>query len=141
MSQPIRLAPSPVRTSCPRQWRTRTRLWWLAGLLVLWGVAGCGDEDESDGYTSAQCRFDPDSCPGLAGALCDSDRDCREPLYCCTENGNCGGGMCTAECNSDRDCPANMACAHSKCFYLCHDDRDCADGMSCEHDSTICEWP
>jgi hypothetical protein len=134
---PWKQARPRIRESARYRWARRG----LASLVVVAGFAACGNDEEGSGYTSSQCRFDPGACPGLAGALCVGDRDCRPPLTCCTDNGNCGGGMCTAECHDDRDCPLDMACEHSVCFYRCNDDRDCAVGMSCEHGSTVCEWP
>jgi len=107
-------------------------------LVVAASLAACDDED---GISGPQCRFEPRECDGRAGALCSDDRDCRAPLHCCTEDGNCGGGMCTLECRDDRDCPSDMLCEHDVCFYACDRDEDCAAGMSCEHGNTICEWP
>jgi hypothetical protein len=139
------------RTSNPsndiaKQLRQPSQLsWWasrvLAAAFLVTCFAACGNDEHDGGISSEQCRFDPASCPGEAGALCEDDRDCSAPLHCCTEQSNCAGGMCTVECRDDRDCPSDMACEHSICFYRCNDDRDCAVGMSCEHGSTICEWP
>lgn len=115
-----------------------TRLLCAVTCAVTVGLAapGCGDD-----ISSETCRFEPAECDGGAGALCRDDRDCLDGLFCCTEDKNCGGGMCTAGCDSDRDCPPDMLCEHDKCFYACASDRDCAIGMSCEHGNTICEYP
>lgn len=110
--------------------------------LVASAVAAisCADGHGYDGLASDQCRFEPARCDGGAGGLCRDDRDCAAPLFCCDDDGNCGGGMCTAECRDDRDCPLGMLCEHDMCFYACDDDRDCAPEMSCEHGRTICEY-
>lgn len=104
-------------------------------LLVVAPLGGCDDRD----VTSRTCREEPHRCPGLAGALCDDDRDC-EIGFCCRDDNNCGGGMCTYRCNDDRDCPAHMLCEHELCFYACDSDRDCARGQSCEHGDRVCEY-
>lgn len=109
------------------------------GACALLGST-CGDDDFDD-LASDECRLHPEDCDGGAGAFCDDDRDCEVPLFCCEEDKNCGGGMCTADCRDDRDCPIGMLCEHDMCFYACDGDRDCADGMSCEHGKTICEYP
>jgi len=102
----------------------------------------CGDDDdEYDGLASDECRLHPEDCNGGAGSYCDDHDDCGPSLFCCEEDNNCGGGMCTADCRDDRDCPGDMLCEHDMCFYACDDDRDCAEGMSCEHDRTVCEYP
>jgi len=113
-------------------WTTRLSGVWL-GVLLLWG---CGD----GGLASNTCRLRPDLCSGGAGSFCDRDDDCALSLFCCTEKANCGGGMCTAQCDGDRDCPASMLCEHNMCFYACESDRDCAEDMSCEHGNTVCEY-
>jgi hypothetical protein len=102
----------------------------------------CADDGHQDleDLSSDDCRLDPEGCDGGAGGLCHHDSDCADPLFCCTDNGNCGGGMCTADCHDDRDCPGDMLCEHGMCFYACDDDRDCATTMSCEHDRTVCEY-
>lgn len=87
------------------------------------------------------CRLNPKNCGGGAGTLCNDDRGCGVGLICCTQKGNCGGGMCTFQCKADTDCPATMRCEHDVCFYRCERDEDCAPGMSCEHKNTICEYP
>lgn len=116
--------------------RRKTRRW--GSLLALLGVAsasmlvGCAPGEG--------CRFDPDSCGGDVGATCVSDGDCLDG-YCCTEESNCGGGMCTIECRDDADCPSFMGCEHRVCFFLCDVDEDCAIGQECEHGDTVCEWP
>ena len=68
------------------------------------------------------------------------DFDCNAQLICCTDDKNCGGGMCTLECDNDSDCPSDMLCEHDVCFYMCDSDADCAPEMSCEHGNTICEY-
>jgi hypothetical protein len=115
----------------------RASLWWVlaAGAVV---ASSCGDDGE---YSSARCRFEPEDCNGGAGTFCDRDRDCLEGLFCCRDDSNCGGGMCTADCRRDRDCPRGMRCEHEMCFYACEVDEDCAEGMGCEHGRTVCEWP
>lgn len=111
----------------------------LAGCAMAAAVVltACDDDD----VTSRTCREEPHRCPGLAGAWCDSDRDC-EVGFCCDEreNSNCGEGMCTYRCDDDRDCPQGMLCEHDLCFYACDSDRDCARDQSCEHGNTICEY-
>lgn len=102
----------------------------LAGAFVGLVAAGCEVE---------HCRFDP-QCGGGIGGLCNEDDDCDEG-FCCTDESNCAGGMCTYRCSDDADCPDDMACQHDKCFFVCNEDSDCADGMSCEHGATVCEWP
>jgi len=103
-------------------------------LAVVILLAGCAAE------SSDSCRLDPEFCGGgTAGAFCDSDDDCQG--ICCTERGNCGGGMCTFECRDDLDCPSDMGCEHDVCFYLCDVDEACAVGQECEHGDTVCEWP
>jgi hypothetical protein len=104
-----------------------------AMLVAIIGPAGCG------GPSSERCRFEPESCPGKAGALCEDDYDCRGGLHCCTDDANCGGGMCTFDCDDDYDCPHDMLCQHDMCFYACESDADCAPEMSCEHDA-VCEY-
>ncbi|GAB5543988.1 MAG: hypothetical protein RLO52_40160 [Sandaracinaceae bacterium] len=101
-------------------------------LFVLLGVSGCGPGDG--------CRFDPAACGGDVGASCVGDGDCADG-FCCTEDANCGGGMCTLPCEEDLDCPSFMACEHRVCFFRCEVDEDCAVGQSCEHGQTVCEWP
>ena len=102
--------------------------------LLLATLAGCsGDPDD-------ECRFDPAHCGGGVGADCARDDDCDDG-YCCTEESNCGGGMCTIACARDADCPSFMACEHDICFFRCDVDEDCASGQSCEHGNTVCEWP
>ncbi len=108
-------------------------------------VTSCEEEpteqEALDDLASEGCRLEPEDCAGGAGGFCNDDRDCLEPLFCCREQANCGGGMCTADCRNDRDCPAGMLCEHDKCFYACDDDRDCAVDMRCEHNRTVCEYP
>lgn len=99
---------------------------------VLFAAPGCGPGEG--------CRYDPDGCGGDVGAYCVYDSDCLDG-YCCTEEGNCGGGMCTIPCRDDLDCPSFMGCEHGVCFFLCDFDEDCAVGQSCEHGNTVCEWP
>ena len=111
----------------------------LACVSLALPLAACGDDNPSS-VSSELCRFDPVSCPGASGALCRRDVDCQPGLFCCTEDSNCGGGMCTLQCKDDLECPPDMACEHSKCFYRCDSDIDCAEGMSCEHAHTVCEW-
>ena len=94
---------------------------------------------ELDDLSSDRCRLEPARCDGGAGARCDGNRDCADPLFCC-DDGNCGGGMCTLECRSDGDCPVDMLCEHDLCFYACGNDRDCGPDMSCEHGNTVCEY-
>ncbi len=117
-------------------------VWVFAILLMLLGPS-CTEDDRDrhpdDGFTE-DCRFDPEHCGSGVGAFCVDDDDCWDN-YCCTEDSNCAGGMCTIPCNKDDDCPSFMACEHSVCFFRCDDDHDCADGQSCEHGETICEWP
>ena len=93
----------------------------------------------SCGYNADKCRLNPELCYGYPGGFCEEELDCRPGTTCCTTD-NCGGGMCTVECEDDRDCPIGMLCEHDVCFYTCESDRDCAEGMSCEHGNTICEW-
>jgi len=95
-------------------------------------LAACGPTQD--------CRFDPAGCGGDVGGNCIDDRDCAEG-FCCQESANCGGGMCTYDCESDADCPDFMACEHDVCFFRCDDDLDCAEGQGCEHGNTVCEWP
>ncbi len=118
-----------------------TRPWLLAVSMTLaaLGAANCHGNDLDD-LSSEKCRFEPDRCDGGAGATCRDDRDCANPLFCCEDSGNCGGGMCTIECRGDRDCPIDMLCEHDLCFYACDGDRDCAPEMSCEHGNTVCEY-
>jgi hypothetical protein len=105
----------------------------MAGLLVsALTIAACGPGEA--------CRYDPLSCGGDVGATCATNGDCTDG-YCCTDNSNCGGGMCTLRCRDDLDCPDFMACEHDVCFFRCLDDADCAAGQSCEHGNTVCEWP
>lgn len=85
-----------------------------------------------------RCRFNPD-CNGGLGAFCSSGAEC-ETGFCCLEEKNCGGGMCTRQCNSDNDCPSDMGCEHGVCFLRCASHDECAQGMSCEHEFTVCEW-
>ncbi len=107
----------------------------LGGAAVLASCHG----DDFDRLASDECRFEPERCDGGAGALCDNNGDCADPLFCC-DDGNCGGGMCTADCRDDFDCPGGMRCQHDMCFYACDSDRDCAPEMSCEHGKTVCEY-
>ncbi len=109
----------------------------LAAILTICG--GCGDDDD-EGFGNSPCRYDPAGCFGNPGAFCDSNGDCQGG-FCCTEQSNCGGGMCTFACNGDQDCPSDMACEHDRCFFICRSSADCAEGQSCEHDNTVCEWP
>lgn len=108
----------------------------LGGAVALVSCHG----DDFDSLASDECRLEPERCDGGAGALCRGDRDCADPLFCCEDNGNCGGGMCTADCRDDFDCPGGMRCEHDMCFYACDNDRDCAPQMSCEHGNTVCEY-
>lgn len=110
----------------------------LLALPVL--AVSCGDDEPPPGPAGEDCRFEPANCGGDLGALCVNDSDCWD-AYCCTEQSNCGGGMCTLPCDRNDDCPSFMACEHHVCFFRCSDDADCAAGQSCEHDNTICEWP
>lgn len=110
----------------------------LAGAAMALSVLVTACDDDGD-VTSTACREDPARCPGLVGALCDSDRDC-EAGFCCQENSNCGDGMCTYRCADDRDCPPGTLCEHDLCFYACDSDRDCAPRQSCEHGDTVCEY-
>jgi hypothetical protein len=103
--------------------------------IGLFAPTGCG------GVSSNHCRFNPEDCHGAAGTLCDSDLDCNGGLECCTDNNNCGDGMCTLSCDDDNDCPHDMLCEHNLCFYACESDADCAETMSCEHGNTVCEYP
>lgn len=122
--------------------RTPYLISWFGGtfitamLIAMIGPTGCGG-----GASSDKCRLYPEDCRGAAGTLCNDDRDCNGGLECCTDNNNCGGGMCTFECQDDRDCPIDMLCQHDLCFYACNSDDDCADSMSCEHGNTVCEYP
>lgn len=101
-------------------------------LALVASLAGCGSDEP--------CRFEPDSCGGALGGNCVTDSDCLSG-FCCDEDANCGGGMCTISCDSDADCPSYMACEHDICFFACESDLDCAVGQSCEHGDTVCEWP
>lgn len=94
-------------------------------------ASGCSSEPEN-------CRFDP-SCGGGVGSFCDHHDDC-ETGFCCNDDGNCRGGICTYTCRDDLDCPGDMRCEHDTCFFACDSNLDCAEGMSCEHDNTVCEW-
>jgi len=86
------------------------------------------------------CRFEPERCRrGRPGAFCDRDSDCQG--FCCKDDDNCDGGMCTFSCDRDDDCPPDMRCEHDMCFYACNSDDDCAPGQRCEHGNTVCEWP
>jgi hypothetical protein len=105
--------------------------------LALLVASGCDDDDYPYG---TGCRFDPADCYGGPGGFCDRNADC-ESEFCCTDQSNCGGGMCTWRCANDGDCPRDMACEHDLCFYRCASDADCAVGQSCEHGRTVCEWP
>ena len=107
----------------------------LAALAVFGLLFAFGCDDDPD-----RCRFDPGDCFGGIGGFCGEDDDC-DTGHCCTEEANCGGGMCTYSCDRDEDCPDDMGCEHHTCFFGCVSDDDCADGMSCEHDNTVCEWP
>lgn len=104
-------------------------------ILLIVVAAGCRNE-----ISSEECRLEPESCSGGAGAFCEEDQDCSPELACCTDNDNCGDGMCTATCSVDEDCPVDMRCEHDLCFYACESDDDCAPEMSCEHNNTVCEW-
>lgn len=109
------------------------RFAWILGFCCSLGAAGCASEPD-------YCRFDPGECGGGIGGDCVFDEDCQDG-FCCREDSNCGGGMCTYACRSDADCPASMRCQHDICFFSCSIDDDCASGQRCEHDNTICEWP
>ncbi len=100
----------------------------LFAVTSMIGACAPGPED---------CRYDP-WCGGGIGGVCDSDGDCFDGFCCDTDN--CGGGMCTYDCDEDSHCPPSMLCEHHVCFFTCDSDRDCAPEMSCEHGDTICEW-
>jgi hypothetical protein len=106
----------------------------ILAVLVLC-LTGCKDEISSD-----ECRLDPASCNGGAGGFCNNDDDCISELSCCTQDDNCGDGMCTTSCDRDGDCPDGMRCEHNLCFYACDVDSDCSENMKCEHDNTVCEY-
>ncbi len=109
----------------------------LAGCFAaLLGVGSFG----CDSGPAQGCRHNPLFCGGDVGADCLDDGDCADG-FCCTEESNCGGGMCTLACDDDLDCPSFMACEHDMCFFRCESDLDCAEGQGCEHGDTICEWP
>ena len=104
----------------------------LSFLSLALLVVACG--------ASEDCRHDPAGCGGDLGGDCQRDSDCLDGV-CCTDDSNCGGGLCTLNCDSDVDCPDFMACEHDICFFRCSEDAECAVGQSCEHGNTICEWP
>lgn len=93
-----------------------------------------------DGYYEVDpyCRENPDDCYGDIGGDCELEEDCFDGV-CCRDK-NCGGGMCTYECNAHGDCPSGMRCEHGVCFFQCDDDDDCGPGQECEHGDSICEY-
>lgn len=128
-----------------RQHKPPTSAFMLAVLCAsAFAATNCANDpnepEDLDDLASDECRLDPENCDGGAGGWCSDDRDCTAPLLCCQDDMNCGGGMCTADCQDDRDCPVGMLCEHELCFYACDDDRDCAVDMTCEHDRTVCEY-
>ena len=128
-----------MKTLALRRQRERlARQTFVWGLLIGAVIVGCGDDGPTRPYDA--CRYDPASCRGEVGAFCRDNRDCAQGT-CCTEDSNCGGGMCTFACDRDEHCPPSMACEHHVCFFRCVSDRDCAVGQSCEHGKTVCEWP
>lgn len=129
-----------VTMRTPRRTLSSARLLLVLGLSALVALNCAAPEEDYDALASDGCRLDPGSCDGGAGGFCDDDRDCADALFCCRDDNNCGGGMCTADCRDDRDCPVGMLCEHDMCFYACDDDRDCAEDMTCEHDRTVCEY-
>lgn len=124
-----------------RSTRNTLRPHLLAFAIAAVGLSSIHCEDDFEDLSSDHCRFHPEDCDGGAGALCDDDHDCADQLFCCEEDANCGGGMCTASCDDDYDCPYDMLCEHHMCFYACDRDEDCAEEMKCEHKNTVCEWP
>jgi len=113
--------------------------------IALFLVAAChqpSDTFTGDGEVDSFCRENPrdNSCDGEIGGPCDRTDDCYDGV-CCTEDKNCGGGMCLYRCDDDRDCPTNQRCEHHYCFFSCDRDSDCGPGQSCEHHETICEYP
>ncbi len=116
--------------------------------VVLAASVTCDDDDTVGGGGlgppvpdhGEDCRFHPDDCGHDVGSACNRHSDCDDN-YCCTEEKNCRGGMCSIPCDTDHDCPSFMACEHDICFFSCSNDADCADGMKCEHMNTVCEWP
>jgi hypothetical protein len=127
----------------PRRLFARRRS--IAALVAAFSVTVCAfalsacDDDGGEGLR--RCQLDPAFCGvDYPGGFCDSHSECGTG-YCCLEQANCGGGMCTYQCASSADCPPDMACQHNTCFYRCNFDEDCARGQRCEHDRTVCEYP
>ena len=78
-------------------------------------LGSCHGANDFDSFASEKCRFEPERCDAGAGALCDDNRDCADPLFCCEDDDNCGGSMCTADHNDDFDCPSGMRGASTTC--------------------------
>jgi hypothetical protein len=128
-------------------------------LLLLLGLAACGDETEfcdtsgcyaCDGMSCRQLPA-PGSCVINAdcgrdeyvcrdGACVPDDRTCGE-LGCscvltgaCDEGFVCTGGECRPEdevCRFDYACGAGLVCVDGRCYAGCELTTDCAEGQSC----------
>lgn len=105
-----------------------TRTNWLAVAFALLGLAGCGDDDDSE----AERRG--------VGAECAVNDDCEEEGQECLTDFT--GGYCgVADCTADADCPEGSACVTEDdglgnfCFLVCLDKPECNDHRSVENES------
>lgn len=95
-----------------------------------------------------------------AGAPCNLNSDCAEPLVCglercrrqCIDSRDCAAGLLClrtdatsegvcqlpeeVECALSSECPEGLACRFGTCTTECVEDRDCPEGASCELDET-----
>jgi hypothetical protein len=104
-------------------------MWVFAFLLLLSGIAGCGDNTtEADRIgVGAQCT-DSARCPA----------EMEIELECLTQF---KGGYCGLEgCEGDIDCPEGAACVihddgMNYCFRICRDKPECNYNRSLENES------
>ncbi len=125
----------------------------LLGVLALWALASCGEDNTSEGEPSTAGPATP----------CDTDFDCDITQFCfggecadmgdecssatdCDEGLDCLGGFCyepPVECNEDDECEEDgEICKSNLCIPGCREDDDCEEeGAVCNTDTDQCFVP
>jgi hypothetical protein len=130
---------------------------WLLLLLLLSGVLGCGDDDQSD--PDAGRRADAGTAPnpalpqtdrladGIVGTPCAAATDCGSGSCLQTipvVNTSYPGGYCTGRCQRDDACGASGVCVPGllgsvgSCYLRCDENTGCArEGYRCRVVSNV----